>query len=191
MNFQNIIYSLLTETLFIPEIPNTINFWHGGNLDTINDNFKFKKDRRMYGIGLYLTNNYLTAKKYNKGGRKLYLVTVQIGNDISNSLFNTVDCIEFVKKYCVGSKKKEIIHYVEFYSKENKINSSIFNNIILNHDGIRPINTQNLLNFYINNNVDYELNDTVNGKIMVLYNTKKIVKITQVKPTDKIEKYDL
>ena len=184
---------LLKESeLEIPDIPNTMNFWHGGDLDNIKDDFRFNKNRIMFGIGLYLAKKYEVAKKYSKGRRKLYLVTIENGNDISNSLFDTNACIEFVKNYCITSKRKEVIHYVNYYSKENKISSYIFNNLILNHHAIKSSNTQNLLNFYINNGIDYEINDNATyGRIMVLFNLKKIVKITRVKPTDKITVFDL
>lgn len=178
--------------LEIPEIPNTMNFWHGGDLDNIKDDFKFNKNRIMFGIGLYLAKKYDVAKKYSKGRRKLYLVTIENGNDISNSVFNKDSCIEFIKKYGITSKRKEIIHYINYHSKEDKINAYIFNNMIINHSAIKPSNTQNLLNFYIDNGVDYEINDNATyGRIMVLFNMKKIVKITRVKSTDKITTFDL
>lgn len=184
---------ILKESEFeIPNIPNTMNFWHGGNLDNMKTDFKFNKNRIMFGIGLYLAKKYEVAKKYSKGNRKLYLVTVENGNDINDSIFNTDSCVEFVKKYCITSKRKELIHYVNYYSKENKISGYVFNNLLLNHNGVKPSNTQNLLNFYINNNVDYELNDNATyGKIMVLFNLQKIVKITKVTPKDKITTFDL
>lgn len=183
---------LKESVLEIPDIPNTMNFWHGGDLDEIKDDFRFKKSRVMFGIGLYLAKKYEVAKKYSKGRRKLYLVTIENGNDISNSIFDSTSCIEFIKKYCITSKRKELIHYVNHYSKENKMNGYVFNNLILNHEGIKPSNTQNLLNFYINNGVDYEINDNATyGRIMVLFNLKKMIKVTRVKPTDKITQFDL
>jgi hypothetical protein len=67
-----------------PNIPNTLNFWHGGNLDEFDDIISQKNGRYEYGAGFYITTHYGTAEKYAKGKRKLYLITVEEGLDIKN-----------------------------------------------------------------------------------------------------------
>jgi hypothetical protein len=74
------------------------------------------------------------------------------------------------------------------------VDAEIFNNIILNHKAIKGTNTSKLRQFFIDNNIDYEIVDNPFGwgeKMMVLYNMKKIVNVLQVKSSDRMEKYDL
>jgi hypothetical protein len=52
------------ENITPPNIPNTKNFWHGGNLDDYVDNIAHKKGRYEYGPGLYAITKYEVASKY-------------------------------------------------------------------------------------------------------------------------------
>jgi hypothetical protein len=177
-----------------PNIPNTLNFWHGGNLNEYNETIAQKNGRYEYGAGLYLTSYYDIAKKYAKGSRKLYLITVEIGNDINDSLLPINDLIEFINQYVITNKRKEIIEILQKYNKNGFIKGNIFNNIILNQKAIKSVNTQYLREFYIKNNIDYEIVDNAFGyheNMMVLYNMKKIKNIIRVESGDKIETFDL
>jgi hypothetical protein len=173
---------------------NNMQFWHGGNLNNYDENIAQKNGRYEYGAGLYLTTHYDTALKYSKGSRKLYLITVDKGNDINNSFLNLDDIKEFVLNNVIKNKQKEILERLEKYNQENKIKAFIFNNIILNEKALKPKNTINLREFLINNNIDYEIVDNPFGwgeKMMVLYNMKKIKDIKQITSKDEITKYDL
>ena len=173
---------------------NNMQFWHGGNLNDYDENIAQKNGRYEYGAGLYLTTHYDTALKYSKGSRKLYLITVDKGNDINNSFLNLDDIKEFVLNNVIKNKQKEILERLEKYNQENKIKAFIFNNIILNEKALKPKNTINLREFLINNNIDYEIVDNPFGwgeKMMVLYNMKKIKDIKQITSKDEITKYDL
>jgi len=177
-----------------PNIPNTTNFWHGGNLDDFNDTISQKNGRYEYGPGLYLITHHDTALKYAKGSRKLYLITVENGTDINDALLNVDKVTDFINNFVIGSKRKEIFERLKKYINENMVKAYIFNNIILNEKAIKPINTKYLREFYINNGIDYDIVDNPFGwgeKMMVLYNMKKIVNSITIKPTDKLEKYDL
>jgi hypothetical protein len=196
---RNIIKQTLKEKLIEsiidpPNIPGTINFWHGGNLDNYDDIIVQRNGRYEFGPGLYLTQNYSVAKKYAKGNRKLYLITIETGNDISDMLLDIDKVIEFVKNHVLSKLQKEILELIYSYNQNNKIRAYIFNNIILNHKAIKASKIHNLRLFYINNNIDYELlNNTLgfNQKMMILYNMKKIVNIIKIKPNDKISVFDL
>ncbi len=177
-----------------PDIPNTLNFWHGGNLDEYDDVIAQKNGRYEYGAGLYLTTHHETATKYAKGSRKLYLVTVEKGTDIKDATLKISDILIFVKSYVLGSKKLEILKRIEKYIKEGIVKSYIFNVIILNEKAIKSSNTRYLREFYIENGIDYEIVDNPFGwgeDMMVLYNMKKIKNIIQINPSDKILDYDL
>lgn len=190
----NIVGSLNEETIEPPNIPNSMNFWHGGNLNEYNDVIAQKNGRYEYGPGLYLITKYDIAKKYSKGSRKLYLVTVQNGNDINDMFLDENSVATFIKHNVIGHMTKEVKERVSHHMKDGRIKAFIFNNIILNSKAIRPSKTQNLRQFFIDNNIDYEIVENAFGfgeKMMVLYDMKKIINIKQIKPMDEIINYDL
>lgn len=191
MNIQNIIRKIILE---YTEDNNSMEFWHGGNLDQYNDIIAQKNGRYEYGPGLYLTTQYETAKKYAKGSRKLYKITVSQGSDINNSFLDFDDVTDFIKLYVISSKRKEIYSRLLKYITDNKIKAYIVNNVFLNENAIKPSNTKYLREFYINNGIDYEIVDNPFGwgeKMMVLYNMKKIKNVQIIRPNDNINNYDL
>jgi len=177
-----------------PNIPNTMNFWHGGNLNEFNDVISQKNGRYEYGPGLYLTTHHDTAMKYSKGSRKLYLITVEKGVELNDALLDISTVTEFIKTYVIPSMKQTVIERLQKYNNENKIKAYIFNNIIINEKAIKPSNTKFLRQFYIDNGIDYELVDNPFGwgeTMMVLYNMRKIVNTMIIKPSDRFKNYDL
>lgn len=192
---RKIVRNIIKESVISPpQIPGTMNFWHGGNLDEYNDLIAQKAGRYEYGPGLYITTKYDVAAKYSKGSRKLYLITVQEGVDINDAFFDINIAKDFVDKYVIKSKRKEVLERINKFDNEGKIKGYIFNNILINEKAVKPINTQKLRQFYIDNGVDYEIVENAFGwgeKMMVLYNMKKIVNIIQVKSGDKITQFDL
>lgn len=185
---------LLDENLIVPpNIEGTRNFWHGGNLSEYSDVIAQKNGRYEFGAGLYLTTQYDVAKKYAKGGRKLYIVTVKLGNDIKDSLIKTNDAVEFIREYCISNKRKEIIQRLKSYDKEGYVKAYLFNNILINNKGLKPSNTKILRQFLVDNNIDYEIINNAFGfgeDMMVLYNMKKIVKTTIFGSKDRMDNYN-
>jgi hypothetical protein len=185
---------LKEETIIPPDIPGTINFWHGGNLDNYDDIIAQKNGRYEYGPGLYVTTHYNTAQKYSKGSRKLYLATIAEGKEISEA-FLSMDAVKnFIKMYVIGTMKKYIYEQVQRYEENGQVKAYIFNNIILNNKAIKSTATKYLRSFYVANGIDYEIVDNAFGwgeKMLVLYNMKKIVNVIQIKPGDKISVFDL
>jgi hypothetical protein len=177
-----------------PIIPGSMNFWHGGNLDSYDDVIAQKNGRYEYGPGLYITTHYDTAKKYAKGSRKLYLVTVQKGNDISDAMLPVDNVAKFINTYVVSAKRREIWERLQRFNVDGMIKAYNFNTILLNEKAVKPVNTSALRTFYVDNGIDYEMVDNAFGwheNMMVLYNMKKIINVIQVKPGDKISVYDL
>lgn len=196
---KQIIKNLLRETILnenevlAPDIPNTRNFWHGGNLSEYSDIIAQKNGRYEFGAGLYLITRYDVAKKYAKGSRKLYIVTVENGNDIHDSTIETNKAIDFVSKYAITSKRKEIISYLHNYDNNGVVKAYLFNNMLINHKAIKPSNTKVLRQFLVDNNIDYEIVNNAFGygeDMMVLYNMRKIVKTTVFGPKDRMDDYD-
>lgn len=192
--FNEFINEKVENEIVPPSIPNTMNFWHGGNLDDYNDIIAQKNGRYKYGAGLYITTHYETAKRYAKGSRKLYLITVENGVDINDSYLDVEKVKEFISTYIIGSKRKMLWERLQKYIDGNKVRAYVFNNIILNEECIKSTNTRYLRSFYVDNDIDYEIVDNPFGwgeKMMVLYNMKKIVNVIHVKSTDRITEYDL
>jgi len=175
--------------------PNTMSFWHGGDLGhSYSDSMTYKKGRYEFGPGLYLTTHYDTAKKYAKGSRKLYMIVISKGNDLSNSFLPFEEVKNFVNTWVIGSKKKLILDRINKYNKDGKISGNILNNIIINEEAIKPTNMDQLRKFYVSNDIDYLIDSNTfgwNEKVMVLFNTKKIVSKTQIDPKDNITMFDL
>jgi len=195
-NIRKLVRYVLSEgEITPPSIPNTMNFWHGGNLDEYSDVIAQKSGRYEYGAGLYLITRYDIAHKYSKGSRKLYLVTVEKGINIDDAFLNMDKVLDFIKTYVIGHKKKEILERFKKHIRDNNtIPAYVFNNIILNEKAIKSTNTKFLRNFLVENGVDYELVDNAFGfgeTMMVLYNMKKVVNTIVVRPGDDITVFNL
>lgn len=185
---------LLNENIIeVPNLPNSMNFWHGGNLDEYSEIIAQKNGRYEYGPGLYLITQFDVAKKYAKGSRKLYIVTVEKGHEIGDVSLNMNNVISFVNSFVLSKKRKEILGRFERHIKDGYIKADIFNNIILNEKAIKASNTNNLRQFLVSNGIDYELVHNPFGwgeTMMVLYNMKKIIKTTIFGPKDRMENYN-
>lgn len=171
-----------------------MNFWHGGNLDEYSDIIAQKNGRYEFGAGLYLTTSYDVVKKYARGNRKLYIVTVAKGNDIHDSTIKIEDAIDFINKYIITSKRKELVQTISSYNKDGHVKAFLLNNMVINHKAIKPSNTKILRAFLVNNHIDYEIIDNAFGfgeEMMVLYNMNKIVKTTIFGPKDRMDDYNL
>lgn len=175
--------------------PNTMAFYHGGNLDSAyNETIAHKKGRYEYGPGLYLTTHHGTAQKYSKGSRKLYLLTIAKGLDLSDALIDQADVLKFINTYVIPKLRKEIIERLDKRVKNGKIPADMLNNLVINLEAIKPSNTDKLRQFYLDQGIDYNMVSNAFGwgeKVMVLFNMKKIVDKTIVGPKDKIEGWDL
>jgi hypothetical protein len=168
-----------------------MQFWHGGNLD---NETSPRSGKWEYGPGLYLTTHYGTAKKYAKGGRKFYKITVEKGNDASDTMLDFEQVQDFVNTYCITSKKKELIAAFTKYVVDGKITADTVLTIIINYNGIKTSNANKLRSFLVNNQVDYWIVNNPFGwgeRMMVLFNMKKIIKKEVIKSTDKIETLNL
>jgi hypothetical protein len=176
--------ALIPKPIEIPDIPNTMTFYHGGNLDDYDETVAHKKGRYEFGAGLYLTTHYGTAARYAKGSRKLYLVTVERGNDSRDALLDWSAVDSFLMTHCVKSKRNEVVSRIRKYiNTVGKVRSYIVVNVLLNEAAIKPSQTPALRTFLVDNGVDYEIVDNAFGwgeKMLVLYNMKKIVKLQRV-----------
>lgn len=180
-------------SLIHEQVDGTMKFWHGGDLSSANmDNsheFSQKKGRYEFGPGLYLTSHYDTAKKYAKGSRKLYIVTVEPGNDLRQTFIDRSVIDDFINVFAKPKLKEELGDLLDqrMDKGSGKVRASVFGNIILNLDALPPSKTGALRQFYIDNGIDYELVSSAFGwgeKMLVLYNMKKITNVKEVNSND-------
>lgn len=178
----------------IPKKPGTMNFWHGGNLDEYDDVMAQRAGRYEYGPGLYLTTHFDTAKKYAKGGRRMYLVTVKKGTELSEAKFLLSQAVAFVNEFAMASKRHEIRDFLADQAVDGRIPATFFLNELVNQKAVRPSNTSELRKFLVDNGVDYELVFNPFGwgeTMMVLYNMAKIDSYRVYGPKDQAKEYDL
>jgi hypothetical protein len=169
-------------------------FWHGGNLNDYDQPMKHKKGRHEYGPGLYATTHYDTAKKYAKGSRKLYLLEIEKGNELTKSTLPFEVAEKFINSNVTKSKRNEVLERLSKYNKNNQVPANIFSNIILNSDALKSSKMNLLREFLVNNGIDYEMVNSPfgwNEIMIVLYNISKISNVKQVTPKDKIKIYDI
>jgi hypothetical protein len=175
--------------------PNTISLWHGGNLnDSYNETIQHKKGRYEYGPGLYATTNYSTAQKYSKGSRRLYLLTVEQGNDLKTVELPLETVKQFINETVIKGKQKDILNRVEKFVKNGKIDANILNNILINEDAVKSSQTNDWRMFFVDNSIHYNIVDNAFGfheRMLILFDMKKLINKTVVKPKDKIEVFDL
>lgn len=188
MRYLKKLSSFLNENIDLPDIPNTITMWHGGNLDEIDNNLSHKTGRFEYGTGLYLSDNLnMVLNSYAKGNRKLYLVTVEKGLDIDDALLDFEKVKMFINRYIKVGFKKSIIENLSMKLKDGKVPAYRFNNMILNHKAISASKTNLLRQFLVENGIDYELTGNpfpYSGEMLVVYNINKIKNIIRINHRD-------
>jgi len=170
---------------------NTMTLWHGGNnLEySYHEMRPHTKGNWDHGPGLYLTTNFHTAVKYAKGGKKIYEVTIDKGTDIQNVTIPLEDGVNFVKKYCIGKYKKQIID--DLKDNMNRRGHLFLNavvNLCFNYQALSTANTVALRRFVVDHGADYEIVRNYGGRsddtVVVVYNPKIIRKVKAVKTSD-------
>jgi len=178
----------------------TMTFWHGGNLDMYDDYVAHKGGRWEYGPGLYLITHYDTAKKYAKGSRKLYRVTVEKGVDVYDAKLPLEVIQTFINTYVSKTLRKGILERLQTRSANGNAPAFMFLNLMINgvpgggKTAVKNTDTDKLRQFLVSNGIDYALVDNPFGwheKMLVLFNMQKVVKKEIISPKDKIEVYDL
>jgi hypothetical protein len=154
-----------------------VTFFHGGDLSNIGNDVKYTNKRCEYGAGLYITTHEETARRYAKGSRKLYSLTVEEGNDLEHS-FIPVDAAKgFISSYVPKQKRADFLTRLEKHKTEQGYKAYIFDNIIHNDKLLSNTNLNKLVDFYVENNIDHHIVENPFGwgeTMIVLYNIKKI-----------------
>lgn len=129
-----------------------------------------------------------------QGSRKLYIITVEKGNDITDSKIPLQNAIDFINSNVSKNVRRDLFERMKKYTKNEMVDADVFNNLILNGKGLKGSKTSNLRQFLIDNNIDYEIVHNAFGfgeKMMVLYNMKKIVNVYRFKSGDTLDNWDL
>lgn len=181
--------------------PNLMNFFHGGDLEDIKYDIQQNVSRQKYGSGLYLITNYDVAKKYAKGSRKFYIVSVEKGVDIADVdldfndvTHNLLSRMRGVKAKVSGGVRSYSVNIDPKHIKNGKIPAFIMNNYMINNNLLTPQNSQVWRDYLVNQGIDYEIVDNAFGyheTMMVLYNPNKIKQVKRIMPNDKLPTYDL
>lgn len=175
---------------------NIISMYHGGrSLENSYNELKQNKSKQMeHGPGLYLTNYYSTARKYAKGGGKVYKVSfIQTNNDIEKTTLELSSVIKFISSTRFPHKK-ELLEYIN--KKYNQtIKAEHFLNLLVNFECLTPSTSSDLRIFFIENNIDYSVVENYGGfndqTVVVIFNPKIIKKVEIVPPTISTDEYIL
>ncbi len=168
-----------------------VTLYHGGrNLEfNYRDMIIHKKGRWEYGPGLYLTTHKETARKYAKGGGRVYDVTVELNNDIKHTEISLDSAIEFIKRYCLKSKQAQIIDDLKSnLNRLGKLYAYVIVNLCINLDALPQSKTPFLRKYLIENGVDYAIDryHLSNEFVVIVYNPdiiKSIKKTTDDSPS--------
>ena len=183
------------EEIQIEKDPNLMHFFHGGDLEDMNNDYQQKSNRQKFGAGLYLTTRYEVVQNYAKGNRKLYLISVQKGNDLNDKILSLESVMQFLNSTFSKPKVKKIVEWLNFRPLENnEVPAYLINNILVNHNLLTPKNSNLWKSYLMQNNIDYELVDNAFGwgeLMMVLYNTDLIKNVRRIMPKDRLSTYNL
>ena len=168
--------------------PRRIVLWHGGrDLESGYPEVRSHgKGRWEHGPGLYLTTHYDTAAKYAKGGGKLYKVTVEEGTDIDDVTCPLEDAVQFVNRYVIGRKRKDMIDDLQRIMKRtnaDQIRIEVLVNLCLNNEALPNSKTNVLRQFLIDHGVDYAWVKHYGGRdetVLVVINPRKIKKVEAI-----------
>ncbi len=164
----------------------TVTLYHGGrNLDLRGGIKPGKTGSWEFGPGLYLTDDYLTAKGYSKGGGIVYAITVRRGVDISHVWIDDQVAADFIKNYAKVALRKKLLADVERLSRnaESAIPADSLVNICINSDALIPSRTPALRELLVDQGVDYGVFRYHGHTIMVVYNPGVVSKTVKAAPT--------
>jgi hypothetical protein len=188
------IMGISEEMIEIPNDSSLMNFFHGGDLDEIKYDIQQKTDRQQYGSGLYLTTYYDVAKKYAKGNRKMYLVSVQKGMDINDKKVDIETLMQFLNQSFPKKTAQTILNLANYRIHNDGIPLYLVNNILINHNYLKGPKSVAWRTFLVGLGVDYEIVDNAFGygdTMMVLYNPSLIKNVKRIEPKDTLPTYDL
>ena len=173
----------------------TLILWHGGNLDNPQDSAANNKGgmRWEYGPGLYCTTHYDTARKYSKGSRKLYKITLASGTDAKDFIVPFPEAEKFVQENCIGRTRQDMLREIGRW-KDKGLRAAWFINAVKHYNALPASKSGLFRQWLVSQGVDYEIVDNAYGwneRMVVIFNMQKVLKIERVNPKDEIKEFDL
>jgi len=166
----------------------TFQMYHGGSRWSTSPEIRPSKVGRYEGgPGIYLTNNYETARKYAKGGNVVQLVDIRSAFTDLNSVRVTLsELISFVNNIQGMKKKKEIIsdlNRVSARTQKLDIPLEVLNNLIVNWEaGSGSVGVQ-VAEYFVSKGVDATIQDQSGDEFwLVVFNPKIIINYEVVDP---------
>lgn len=168
----------------------TFDMYHGGkrwaNLPT--EIFPSSKGKYEGGVGLYLTNNYETARNYAKGSRVVHRVSIDAGyRDSSTIKVPYKSMAEYVSAIPKLKRKKEIISDIVRYATrigKEDILINVLNNLIVNYEAGAGDAGKHIINYMVSNGADASKQTQSGAEVwLVVFNPKILKAVSVVNPT--------
>jgi hypothetical protein len=176
--------NLLLEELEI----NTFQMYHGGKKwYTTGEINPIKQGRYEHGVGIYLTNNYETARRYAKGSRVVSLININKNfTDINKVSLDTTEMFNFLMGVNRLKNKNGLISDLKSYIERNNTNiitADILNNLVVNNESGAGQGGVEITKFLVSKGVDASL-VYQSGKEywLVVFNPKIIISYKYVDP---------
>jgi hypothetical protein len=146
------------------------------------------KGRYEAGVGIYLTNRYLTARKYAMGGKVVHRVDIDKNyKDIGKVQLPLKMSIEFLKNVRGLKNKKEIItDCIKNASRRNAdmLPASVINNLIVNYEaGAGKVGLE-ITKFFIQNGIDAGVQHHLGEEDWLIVFNTNIIKKVVIMPAD-------
>lgn len=166
----------------------TFQMYHGGKRweATPSAIIGSKKGRYEYGVGIYLTNNYSTARKYASGSRVVHIIDIDRNfKKIGDVQIPLKTAIDFLKTNRIKNKNKIIQDLISNAErmKRDTVGADIINNLVVNYESGAGEAGVAITNFLTSFGVDASL-ERVSGDefYLVVFNPKIIKNVSIVDP---------
>jgi protein associated with RNAse G/E len=166
---------------------NTFQMYHGGKRWSVipSELYSHKQGRYECGVGIYLTNDYNTARKYAKGSRVVHLVDIDKNfKELGDIKIPLTDILEFVKNLSGLKHKSEIITALTnnaIRMNTDYVRGDILNNLIVNYEAGSGNVGIKISNYFVSKGADakFEL-QSGDEYWLVIFNPNIIKKVTVV-----------
>ncbi|MBP6238816.1 MAG: hypothetical protein KA270_17380 [Saprospiraceae bacterium] len=177
-------------------------FFHGGLLPPVWDlhryptKDRYNKSKTDMGYGLYVVDHWETARKYQKGNRRFYVVGVEMdsGKDISDVYLDMDLCFRFVmNQFSLRLANEWCDNFVRLSKDGNTLKAEYFDNIIVQYEKTTGRIGKELICFLVNNGVGYRkvFNRFGFGEnMLVLYDVRCISSIQALRGKDMVYSVD-
>ena len=165
-----------------------IRMWHGGTLEGDLEVRSPSKGRYEAGPGIYLTSSYERARKYSKGGKSTFLVTLKSNINYAHNV--NIELNSMTTFLGNGKKsnliKQDLINYSTRTGK-SQIPAEVLINLFVNHEAGSGQNGLKLINFLVENGVDANFHRSTGDEVWIVVMNPKIIVNIQKIPANKVD----